>query len=235
MSHARGYPNAGHFYSNIVGPVKIDMNFIVDSANGNGLGIRSLKSNGYVQNVFMHTSSTPGTNNGYLNPNPATGYALIQFKYNFNKYLGGFQGFVSPVSGTPINVTTGTTAGLAYVIVTVGTTTIDQWQKLGLPLGVTPAVGVSFIAIATTTATGTGVIEVPAASGSTILDVDVIGDANLSTSSSIATFGGQWLLVRFLGATNSSTTTLVKTAPADNSVVGLSAFFDNSSVTVDGL
>lgn len=235
MSHARGYPNAGHFYSNIVGPVKIDCNFIVDSTNGNGLGIRSLKSNGYIQNVFMHTSASPGTNNGYLNPNPASGYALIQYKYNFNKYLGGFNGFVSPVSGTPINVTTGTTAGLAYIIISVGTTTIDQWQKLGLPLGVTPAVGVSFIAIATTTATGTGVIEVPAAAGSTISAVDVIGDANLSTTSNIAAFSGQWLLVRFSAATSSGTTTLVATAPANGSVVGMSSFFDNSSVTVDGL
>ena len=112
------FPNAGHFYSNIVKPIKIDLNFIVDSTNGNGLGIRSLKSNGYVRNVFMHTSATPGSNDGALNPNPASGYALIQLKQNFNYYLGGFSGFVSPVSGTPL---TSTTSGGAYIIVSLGT------------------------------------------------------------------------------------------------------------------
>lgn len=59
MSYARGCgQNGGHFYSNITQPVKIDCNFVIDSANGNGLGIRSLKSNGYIQNVFMNTSAS---------------------------------------------------------------------------------------------------------------------------------------------------------------------------------
>src|ERR1019366_316582 len=102
MSYARGVgQNGGHFYSNITQPCKIDMNWVVDSTNGNGLGIRSLKSNGYVRNVFMHTSATPGVNDSYTNPNPAVGYALIQFKNSFKYYLGGFTGFVSPISGTP--------------------------------------------------------------------------------------------------------------------------------------
>lgn len=61
MSMPRGNgQNGGHFYSNITQPVKIDLNFVVDSANGNGLGIRSLKSNGYVDNVFMHTPPLTG-------------------------------------------------------------------------------------------------------------------------------------------------------------------------------
>lgn len=298
MSVARGFPNAGHFYSNIVKPIKIDCNFIVDSTNGNGLGIRSLKSNGYIRNVFMNTSaaftgtshtstlidsisdtsalkagmpvqgsgipinntiasivssssirltaattsSTTGSityggfNDGAGNPNPAAGYALIQMKQNFNYYLGGFSGFVSPVSGTPILVTTGVTKGLAYVIVVVGSTSLAQWQKLGLPAGVTPAVGASFIATATTTATGTGAIEVPATSGATIITSDVVGDPNVSiNNSAISTNGGAYVLVRFLGATDADTTTLIAKAPAAGSVVGMSFFFDGSSVTVDGL
>ncbi len=121
MSVARGFPNAGHFYSNIVKPIKIDCNFIVDPANGNGLGIRSLKSNGFIRNVFMHTSATPGTNDNYTNPNPASGYALIQMKQNFNYYLGGFNGFVSPTTGSTIAISgSGLTAHNPYIIASVG-------------------------------------------------------------------------------------------------------------------
>lgn len=298
MTVARGFPNAGHFYSNIVKPIKIDCNFVVDSTNGNGLGIRSLKSNGYVRNVFMnssaaftgtsHTSklidgiasgtaslkvgmpvqgsgivagstiasivssssinlsvatstSTTGSityqgfNNGAASPNPAAGLILLQMKQNFNVYLGGFSGFVSPVSGTPINVTTGVTAGLAYIIVSVGTTSLAQWQKLGLPVGVTPAVGCSFVAPLTTTATGTGIIEVPKAVGSGISSIEVIGDPNTMMNSAIEPNGGAYVLMQCLAATNSSTTTSIATAPQSSSVVGLSLFFDGSSVTVDGL
>src|ERR1035437_8832889 len=53
-------------------PVLIDCNFVVDSTNGNGLGIRSLKGPG-VQNVFMHTTSEPGLSNCIRNPNPQGG------------------------------------------------------------------------------------------------------------------------------------------------------------------
>ena len=122
MSVARSFHNAGHYYSNIVSPVKIDCNFIVDATNGNGLGIRSLKSNGFVRNVFMHTSATPGAGDGGLvNPNPASGFAIIQMKQNFNKYLGGFSGFVSPTTGSPIAISgSGLTAHNPYLIATVG-------------------------------------------------------------------------------------------------------------------
>lgn len=222
--------NRGHFYVPHVTPVLVDCNFIVDAANGNGLGIRSLKGQG-VQNVFMHTSSTPGKGpNGYLNPNPANGYILVELADNFMRYYGGFSGFISPVSGTPILVTTGVTSGLAYVIVTVGSTTIDQWQKLGLPPGITPAVGVSFIAKATTTATGTGAIEVPAAAGSGVDHIEVIGDPNLMLNP-IPMGGspnvGGWIILACEAAN-------VVTAPASGTAIGLSFYMSQSSVLVDG-
>jgi hypothetical protein len=226
MSVARGNgQNGGHFYSNITFPVKVDCNFVVDSTNGNGLGVRSVKSNGYVRNVFMHTSASPGSNNGYLNPNPASGYILVQLNNNYNYYLGGFAGFVSPVSGTPV---TSTTAGLAYVIVSLGTTTLTQWQTAGLPQGVVPAVGVSFIATATGAIGGTGAVEVPATAGSGITNVEVVGDAHLSDTTSITNFGGMWIL-------SSCFASGTLTAPANGSVCGMSFFLDGSSVTIDGL
>lgn len=223
--------NGGHFYSNITKPVKIDWNFVVDSTNGNGLGLRSLKSNGYLRNVFMHTSSTPGSNNGALNPNPPAGYALIQFNNNFNYYLGGFSGFVSPTSGSP----TGSVVNHSvYIIAAVGTTTTAQWVAKGVPVGLTPAVGLSFVAIATGALGGSGTVIAAGVSG--ITSVEVIGDPNKSiNNSSLAANGGAYLLVQFLGATSSSVTTLIPTAPANGSVVGMSAFFDASAVTIDGL
>lgn len=233
MSVARGNgQNGGHYYSNITMPVEIDCNFVVDSTNGNGLGIRSLKSNGYVENVFMHTSATPGRGGGnFLNPNPAVGYAVIQMKNNFNKYLGGFTGFVSPVTGSPL---TSTTSGLAYIIVSLGTTTLAQWQAAGVPQGFVPAVGLSFIAIATGAIGGTGAVEVPGISG--VQAVEVVGDPNQSiASSAIAQYSGARILVQFLGSTSSSVTTLIPVAPTNNSVCGMTFKFDRSSVTIDGL
>lgn len=232
MSIFRGAgQSGGKLYGNITKPVKIDFNFVVDSTNGNGLGIRSLKSNGYVENVFMHTTAAPGTNNGHLNPNPISGVALIQFKNNYNYYLGGFSGFVSPTTGAPGGSTTN---HQPYIIASLGTTTLAQWQAAGVPLGLTPSVGMSFVAIATGAIGGTGTVISPGVSG--ITSVEVIGDPNQSiNNSSIAANSGAYLLVQFLAATAAGNTALIATAPANNSVVGMSAFFDASSVTIDGL
>lgn len=230
MSVFRGGKNKGLIYHNLTQPISIVVNFTVDSTNGNGLGIRSLKSNGWVRNVFMHTSATPGANSGVTNPNPAVGYALIQFKQNFNIYLGGFSGFVSQLSGSSVAVTSGLTQFAPYVITTVGTTTVAAWQALGLPPGLVPTVGQSFIAATATAGSGTGTVQAPAAAGAGITAVDVIGDPNQSISnSSIAANGGAYVLVRFSAATSSSVTTLVATAPANNSTIGMTFNFDQSS------
>lgn len=226
MSVQRGNgQNGGHFYSNITQPVSIYCNFVVDSTNGNGLGIRSLKSNGYVENVFMHTSATPGSNNGFLNPNPLAGDILVQMKNNFNYYLGGSVGFVSPVSGTPL---TSTTAHNLYIIVSLGTATLAQWQAAGLPQGIVPAVGVSFVAIATGTIGGSASVEVPATAGSGITNVEVQGDAHLNVTTSIAQYSGMWILSRCYASGTA-------TAPANGSTCGMLLTFDRSSVTIDGL
>lgn len=113
--------NGGRQYSFLNRPVLIDCNFIVDSTNGNGLGIRSLKGAG-VQNVFMHTSASAGRGaNNYLNPNPAAGFALIQLQNNYNRYCGGFSGQVSPLAGSNLAINaTALTIGQPYVVVSVG-------------------------------------------------------------------------------------------------------------------
>lgn len=224
MSYARGNgQNGGHFYSNVTQPVNLFVNFVVDPANGNGLGVRSVKSNGYIQNVFMNTSATPGVGNGGLvNPNPQAGTIMFQFKNNYNYYLGGFTGAVSPLSGSPV---TSTTSGLVYVIVSLGTTTLAQWQAAGVIVGQTPAVGLAFVAKATGAIGGTGAVEVPATAGSGITNYEVEGDAHLSVNSSIAANAGMVVIVNAYASG-------VLTAPATGSTLGASFFWDASSVGI---
>lgn len=229
MSVVRGFGlNGKSVYENVVKPMAVNLNFVVDAANGNGLGIRQLKSNGYVRNVFMNTSSTPGSNDGQLNPNPAAGLMLVQFKNNFNYYLGGYSGFVSPVTGSSL---TSITAHSPYIIGSLGTTTAAQWLAAGVPAGLAPAVGMSFVAIATGSIGGTGTVFAPGVSGCSL--IEVIGDPNASISnSSVAANGGAYVLMQILGATNSSTTTLIPKAPASGTVIGMQFRFDGSSVSI---
>jgi Ice-binding-like len=63
----RNWASGGKIYSMFVQPVLIDCNFVVDSANGNGLGIRSLKGPG-IANVYMQSTS-PAPRNPLL-PSP---------------------------------------------------------------------------------------------------------------------------------------------------------------------
>lgn len=220
MSVARGNgQNGGHFYSNITQPVMVNCQFIVDSTNASG--IRSLKSNGYVTNVFMHTSATPATGN----PNPASGDILVQLNNNYNHFIILNHSFIVPLSGSNV---TSTTAGLSYVITVLGTTTLAQWQAAGVPAGVVPAVGVSFVAIATSAIGGTGAVQVPATAGSGITGLEVIGTPELSDTSSIAQYGGMYVLLRAFASGT-------KTAPANSTTVCLGLLLDASSVTIDGL
>lgn len=195
MSVARGWPNAGHYYNNIVSPVRVDMQFVVTPTNG--LGITSLKSNGFVRNVFMHTSTTPSSNDGVTNPNPASGICLIQFKQNFNAYLGMLSSVQSPVTGGNV---TSVSANTSYIITSLGTATAAQWQAKGLPVGVTPAVGQFFVATASGTIGGSAVVKAIGVSG--VSSVEVVGNPNtMISNSSIAANGGAYLMVQFLGPT----------------------------------
>lgn len=198
MSIARGFGiNGKSLYSNVAKPSEINLQFAVTPTNG--LGITSLKSNGYVRNVFMHTSTTPAANDGYTNPNPAAGLMLVQLKQNLNYYLGHYAAIQPPQSGSDVKIdNSAMTAGLAYVITTLGNATLAKWQAIGVPVGVTPAVGVSFIATGTGGAgnTLTSRVQVPSVSG--VAAVEYVGSPNLSVSANIASNGGEWLLMQFL-------------------------------------
>ena len=207
--------HAGTFYGNVIAVTSIT-DTSGGTINGSLVALNGAVTLSAAANINVQ-ALVPGSV-GAGNPDPAPGYALIQFKQNFNIYVGGFSGFVSPVMGSPL---TSTVAGSAYIIASLGTTSLAQWQAAGVPKGLVPAVGMSFIAIASGSIGGSAAVIAPGVSG--VNSVEVIGDPNLSiANSNIAQNGGAWVLVQFLSNG-------VLTAPANNSVVGMSFFFDQSS------
>jgi hypothetical protein len=132
-------------------------------------------------------------------------------------------------------------APLAYpatYVETVYATNLECWQGVGLPMGVVPTVGASFVATApgyTLGGSSTGTVQTPSISGVTSLEV--VGDANQSLGP-IPMGGsphtGGWVLVQFLAPTSTSTTTLTPTAPTNNSAVGMCFLVEFSSVSIDG-
>lgn len=200
------------------GSSKISAKFYVDSTNSNGQ--RSLLSNpaiagSGISKVFMHTTATPAAGN----PNPSPGYIIVQFARGYSSYVSASAFISSPTSLSSVNVTSGLSQGKAYVIQTVGTTTPAQWQFLGLPANLTPTPSQAFIAITGGAGSGTGTVGLVNAAGSTVGHIEIVGAASLGLNT-VDGSGGQ-IILQVLSPTNSSTTTLVATAPLDNSVIEL--------------
>lgn len=158
----------------------------------------------------------------------AAGIYTISFTGGMPKYLGGIFDVWSPNSGSSILVASaGTVSGTTYVITIVGTTTTAGWITLGLPVGITPAVGVAFKATATTTATGTGAVQVQSVSG--LAAIEIIGNPNLTMNPTGAGRVNPYIVLQTLAATAAGTTTLVATDPASGSTLSLAFYFSNSS------
>lgn len=223
----RNFSNGGKMYMMETMPVIVSCNFIVDSTNGNGLGIRSLKGS-MVANVFMNTSATPAAGN----PDPVAGTIVVQLQDNFNRSLAGFRSIVSPVSGSALKIdNSALTQGTAYIITTLGDATAAQWHALGVPAGVTPAVGVAFIAssVGAGSNTLTSRVMATASAGSGIASIESVGDSNLSIAPDRLeqSTGAQFILQcrDYAGAI---------AAPADGTVISLNFLLSNSSVKVQG-
>jgi hypothetical protein len=216
-------------------PVLIDCNFIVDSTNGNGLGIRSLKG-AYVQNVFMHTSASPGLGNSnpqtpnipILNPNPASGTIVVQLQDNYNRVLFGGDTIISPV-GSSSN--TPSAAHAAQVITSLGSTTLAQWQAAGVPAGLVPSVGMAFIAASASAIGGSGTVAPTAAAGSGVFRFEGVGDSNQASAPSILLqgFGAEIILQARAYSSGDAIVT-----PADGTVISLQFMLSNSSILIAG-
>lgn len=224
----RNWASAGKIYSMHTSPVLIDCNFVVAVSDTGGLGITSLKGPA-VQAVYMHTSATPSA----LNPNPASGTIIVQLQDNYNRLFSVSSSIISPNSGSALKVDNAAlTANVAYVITTLGDATAAEWHTLGVSAGITPAVGVVFIAASTGIAgnTRTSRVMAAAAAGSGVASIEAIGSPNASIApNGLANqgFGAQIMLQcrDYAGA-------LV--APADGSIISISVYLSNSSVTVAG-
>lgn len=221
----RNFPNS-RIYSGHVMPVLIDCNFVVDSSSGSG--ISSLKGP-YVSNVFMHTSGSPSSGN----PNPSAGTIVVQLQDNFNRLFSGFKGIIqSPNSGSAVKIdNSAMTAGDPYVITVLGDASLAKWQAIGVPAGVTPAVGVSFIAASNGGAGNvlTSRVQAPAAAGSGIQSIEIVGSPNLSISPApnLQSYGAS-IILQCRDASGAIA------APVDGSLISLSFYLSNSSVTVAG-
>lgn len=200
----RNFASGGKLYSMHAKPVLVDCSFTVTPTNG--LGITSFKGP-MVQNVFMHTSTTPaaGSSNPQTpnmvitNPNPANGYIVIQLQDEYNRILGVEASIQSPNSANDVKIdNSAMSVGEVYVITTLGNATRAKWTAIGVPAGVTPAVGVSFVAISNGGAgnTLTSRVQTAAAAGSSVTSIEVVGNPDMSIAPSISSqgFGSQIIL-----------------------------------------
>lgn len=227
----RNFASGGKMYSMHVMPVVIDCNFVVAVSDSAGLGIISLKGP-LVQHVYMHSSAaTPSTSPG---ANPASGTIVVQLNDNFNKLYSLSSAIIqSPNSGSDVKIdNSAMTAGVAYVITTLGNASAAKWAAIGVPAGVTPAVGVSFIAASNGGAgnTLTSRVQTSASAGSGVASIEIVGQANLSLSPSPSAnqgYGGQIILQcrDYAGSI---------VAPADGSNIELSFMLSNSSIIIQG-
>lgn len=235
----RNYASGGKLYSMHVKPVKIDCSFLVNAADSAGLGITSLKGP-MVQNVFMHTSTTPGAGNrnpatpnvAIVNPNPAAGTIIVQLQDSFNRVFNVMNARVVALSGSDIKVdNSALTAGVPYVISILGNATAAKWAALGVPAGVTPAVGVAFIAASNGGAGNTLTSRVQTTvTASTVAAIDVVGGNTLACSplaSANQGFGAQIILQcrDYAGAV---------VQPPDAVAIHLEMYLSDSSVIIQG-
>jgi hypothetical protein len=226
----RNFASGGKIYSMHVMPVLLDCNFIVDAADEDGYGITNLKGPA-IADVFMNTSAgTPASDS----PEPAAGTIVVRLADNFNRqFISGLHVIQSPLSGSDVKIdNSAMTAGVAYTITTLGNATAAKWHAIGVPAGVTPAVGVSFIAASNGGAgnTLTSRVQITAATGSGIASIEVVGNPDLSISPSPSAnqgYGGQIILQcrDYAGAI---------AAPADGSRISLAFYLSNSSVVIQG-
>lgn len=200
-------------------PVLIDCSFTVDATNANGItGLQGP----LVQSILMNSSAATPTQT------IAAGYIQIRLQNGYNQVLGISKPCIqSANSGSDVKIdNSAMTAGRAYTITTLGDATAAKWQAIGVPAGVTPAVGVSFIAASDggTGDTLSSRVQLVIAS-SNVASIEVVGNPNKSVNPNPASqsYGSQIILVcrDYAGAI---------VAPSAGDVISLQILMNNSSV-----
>lgn len=213
-------------YTPHIMPVLLDCQFVVD--NSVAAGINTLKGPG-IKAVYMNSSTTSSAPE-----NPAAGYIMVQFQDNYNKFMGFDWAAIPPVTGSSISISGSTvmTVGVPYRILTVGTSTTANWAAAGLPAGVTPAVGATFLAKITGGGTGTGTVK--AVTIGAVQNIESVGNPNFTLAPTGNGNQGGWAMFQTLYSTNSSTTTEIPSAPTAGTLIYMKFYLSNSSITVQG-
>lgn len=224
----RNWMSGGKIYSMHVKPVLLDCNFEVDADDAAGFGITNLKGP-CIQAVYMHsTAATPSS------VNPAAGTIVVRLSDAYSRsFISGVSAKISPNSGSDVKIdNSALTAGVAYVISILGNASAAKWHLIGVPAGVTPAVGVSFIALSNGGAGNvlTSRVQTAAAAGTGIASIESLGNMDLSLNplpSANQGYGAQIILQcrDYTGALAN---------PAEGSVICLAFYLSDSSITVQG-
>lgn len=220
----RNYTSSGKIYTMHTMPVILDCNFIVDDTNANG--ITSLKGP-TISSVLMHSAHATPTQS------IAAGTIQVRLQDNFNSVLMCDSSIQSPLTGSDVKIdNSAMTAGVAYTITTLGNATAAKWRTIGVPAGVTAAVGVAFIA-ATNGGAGntlTSRVQATATAGSGVATIEMVKDPNQSIAPNRLT--GQTYGAQILFQCRDYAGALV--APVAGSKIAIRIYLSNSTVTVQG-
>ena len=122
--------------------------------------------------------------------------------------------------------------GFSFALTRYGTN-LNAFQKVGLPQGLIPTVGQSFIASSTGYATGGGSSGTVQAFGSSgIGTIEILGDMNYSVNpipQGGSSNPGGYFLIQFLAPTSSSVTTPIPTAPVDTTIVKMKVLLEQAA------
>lgn len=149
----------------------------------------------------------------------AAGIYRLQLQDNYQSAIVLDVQFQGPV-GAPVAAAS-LVAGVAYSIVVVGNT---NWSAIGLPSGITPAVGSVFVA----TGAGSGTGTAGAVGNSGIRKAEQIGLLQ-NNQPFVAPLGG-YLMFECLADTSAGDPTMIPADPANGSIMRLRLLLSNSSV-----
>lgn len=151
------------------------------------------------------------------------GVYRIQLQDNYNGCFNLVAGARSPTTGSAVN-SGSFSVGTLYTITTLGTT---NYNLIGIPAGITPAIGMAFVA----TGVGTGNGTATAIGSSGINAIEQVSNISGYLNKQPATpLSGGYVIIQCLGPTSSSVTTLIPTDPASGSQITFKLLLNNSSV-----
>lgn len=169
-----------------------------------------------------------------------TGTYRIQLDDNFTSLYDFRAFFTGAVTGSDIAVdatTAGLTIGTAYQITAVGTaTTAANYVTLGVPVGITPAIGVVFTALTTGTGTQSGAGTVKALTSAGVSGIQVLGipDLMLNNQPFVQGSGGGFITFQTLGSTAAFTGSALATHTHSFLVKGGQAAAGTDEISIKG-